>query len=325
MPGTYAPNLKEGSRSEILADYLFSQWGAVTPVRRQDDVGTDLYCTLADRIGQRAVVRDYFTVQVKSNTSSWVLRDKEEATWLVEYPTPLFLACVEKKKGQVSVYHVMPRFFVWALGKLPSRLELKPEDREDGQFVAWENGEAFSLSAPIIRATIADLIDDEKMERLRNVFQCWVRFDRENCDLVRQGLLRFRMPASYRVNQMPDTGIGELGSRAPAPKFLKRGILKLAESAECIGGQLFQQGDRSGALSAALLVYKLWKSYGEVFKEEPRWAGSIPGDIGGVYAALNDEVGNSTYAYTGIDTIGNVLENDPEVKRFLAVANDPQR
>ena len=65
MP-SYAPNLKEGSRSEILADYLFSQWGAVTPVRRQDDFGIDLYCSLFDRIGQRAIVRDYFSVQVKS-------------------------------------------------------------------------------------------------------------------------------------------------------------------------------------------------------------------------------------------------------------------
>ena len=219
MPGTYALNFKEGSRSEILADYLFSQWGAVTPVRRQDDVGTDLFCTLADRIGQRAVVRDYFTVQVKSDTDPWVLKDKEEAIWLVEYPTPLFLACVEKKKGQVSVYHVMPRFYLWALGESPSRLELQPGDGADGQFVAWENGEKFSLSAPIIRATLADLIDDEKMESLRNVFRCWVRFDRENCDLVRQGLLRFRMPASYRVNQMPDAGIGELGSAHPSQSF----------------------------------------------------------------------------------------------------------
>ncbi len=40
------------------------------------------------------------------------------------------------------------------------------------------------------------------MEALRKVFQYWVQFDRENCDLVRQGLLRFRIPASYRVNEL---------------------------------------------------------------------------------------------------------------------------
>jgi hypothetical protein len=66
MTGAYAQNFHEGSRSEILADYLFSSWGTVTPVRRQDDYGIDSYCTLSDRIGQRAVIREYFVVQVKS-------------------------------------------------------------------------------------------------------------------------------------------------------------------------------------------------------------------------------------------------------------------
>lgn len=42
MTGAIAANPHEGSRSEILADYLFASWGTVTPVRRQDDV--DLYC-----------------------------------------------------------------------------------------------------------------------------------------------------------------------------------------------------------------------------------------------------------------------------------------
>jgi len=68
MPGAFAANLHEGSRSEILADYLFSTWGTVTPVRLQDDYGVDLYCTLSDRVGHRAVVSDYFLVQVKSTT-----------------------------------------------------------------------------------------------------------------------------------------------------------------------------------------------------------------------------------------------------------------
>jgi hypothetical protein len=73
----------------------------VTPVGRQDDIGVDLYCTLSDRIGPLAVVRDYFVVQVKSGTDPWVFKDQDSVKWLVEYPTPLFLACVDKKKGSV--------------------------------------------------------------------------------------------------------------------------------------------------------------------------------------------------------------------------------
>ncbi len=66
MMGSVAANFHEGSRSETIADYLLSSWGTVTPVRRQDDHGLDLYCTLTERIGQRALVTDYYSVQVKS-------------------------------------------------------------------------------------------------------------------------------------------------------------------------------------------------------------------------------------------------------------------
>ena len=41
MVGAVARNLHTGSRSEILANYLFSGWGTVSPVRRQDDYGME--------------------------------------------------------------------------------------------------------------------------------------------------------------------------------------------------------------------------------------------------------------------------------------------
>jgi Domain of unknown function (DUF4365) len=254
MIGAYAPNPHEGSRSEILADYLFSSWGTVTPVRRPDDYGIDLYCTLSDRIGQRAVVRDYFVVQVKSDTEPWVFEHEESVKWLVEYPIPLFLACVDKKEGLLRVYHVTPRFQVWAMGKLPNRLVLTPEDTVEGASVDWKNLEEFSLSAPIVQVSCTDLVSGEKMKTLKEVFRCWVQIDRENCDFVRHGLLRFRMPHSYRVNEAPTGGTIEIGLAVAEPAFLDRGILTLAECADCIGGQLGRLGDLSGSLRAALLV-----------------------------------------------------------------------
>jgi hypothetical protein len=117
-------NAKEGSRSEILADYWFSRWGAVTPVRRSDDFGIDLYCTLFDEVGKSAVVRDYFSVQVKSGLIPWNFTAGDQVRWLVEYPTPLFLACVDKKKLTVSIHHAMIRFLLRAFAsrKSPSVL-----------------------------------------------------------------------------------------------------------------------------------------------------------------------------------------------------------
>src|SRR5262245_32320623 len=66
MIGVTAANFHEGSRSEVLADYLFSAWGTVTPARRQSDYGLDLYCTLTEQVGALARVKEYFSVQVKS-------------------------------------------------------------------------------------------------------------------------------------------------------------------------------------------------------------------------------------------------------------------
>jgi hypothetical protein len=321
MTGAYAQNFHEGSRSEILADYLFSSWGTVTPVRRQDDYGIDLYCTLSDRIGQRAVVRDYFVVQVKSGTDPWVFDDEDSVKWLVDYPTPLFLACVDKKNGILRVYHVTPRFYVRAMGSLPNRLVLTPEDIVEGASTDWTNGEEFSLSAPIIQVSCSDLTSDEKMNTLKEVFKSWVQIDRENCDLVRYGLLRFRMPYSYRVNEGPGGGVTEIGLAVPESKFLSRGILTLAESAECIGGQLGRRGDLPGSLRAALLVDHLTRIYTQVFGDIPRWQGQrVPADLAMIVVQGLNKVSEdkSSYLYRGLDEVQKALENYPLVQRFLA-------
>ena len=125
MAGAISPNLHEGSRSEILADYLFSTWGTVTPVRRQDDYGIDLFCTLTKRIGQRAFVTDHYSVQVKSTTDAWVLEGNDSIEWLINHPTPLYLACVDKGGAQLSIYRTAARFLA-AFWPLEGKLELSP-------------------------------------------------------------------------------------------------------------------------------------------------------------------------------------------------------
>jgi hypothetical protein len=214
--GVVAANPHEGSRSEILADYLFSGWGTVTPVRRQDDFGVDLFCTLTDRIGGRAVVMDYFTVQVKSTNDPWRFNDADSVRWLIEYPQPLFLAWVDKTSGLLRLYHTMPRFLAGALPPLRDHLTLVPGGGHDGRFIEWRDGFEFSLSAPILQISISDLLNEATMAQRREVLRQWVRLDRSNCDLSRQGLLRFRMPPRYSVNQTPDQSFGEMGNAVPA-------------------------------------------------------------------------------------------------------------
>jgi hypothetical protein len=318
MPGSIAPNFHQGSRSELLANYVFSAWGTVTPVRMSDDYGVDLYCTLTKLFGRRAMATDYYEVQVKSTDDPWCFADSESVDWLIRYPQPLFLARVDKKNGVVHVYHTMPRFFLAALGYLPYRLELRPEDRDDGHFVEWKNGTDFSLSAPILRVTIADLLDDARMEERRTVFAEWVRLDRDNCDLVRHGVLRFRMPGSYEVNKVPNLSIGEVGISLPELPQIQRGIVATAEAAECVGGQLGQRGDRYGALAAALFVDHLQQTYPDAFQSHIHWNQRLPADLGKIVCeGLNSTLNAPPYRCAGIDAVAEALRNDSLVSEFL--------
>lgn len=321
MPGSFAVNAKEGSRSEILADYLFSRWGPVTPVRRSDDFGIDLYCTLFDQIGRGAAVRDYFSVQVKSGLIPWEFTTQEQVRWLTEYPTPLFLACVDKKKLTVSIYHVMVRFFLRAMG-FAGGIVLVPEDGDTADSLGGIGGQIgrYLLLAPVVKATAEDIMNDTRVEELRCVFEAWVSFDRENCDLARRGLLRFRIPLPYRVNEIPASSVYEMGNAAPPDDFILRGILTLAEDAECLGGQMYRRGDRAGSLCALMLVYHLREKYPSLFKVDPRWRGGLPADLGRVVnQALNDaaEQPGSRSEFRGLDEVFKVLQQSPVVKRFL--------
>jgi hypothetical protein len=170
MVGAIAANLHEGSRSEYLVQYDFASCGTAIAVPHQEDSGVDLYCTLTGRIGQRAWPRAYFAVQVKSTMDTWIFDNEESIRWLVEHPLPLFLCIVDKSSACIRLYHVFPRFYIWSHPPLPQRLELMPTTdsvgtctQEDFQaFIAQpsKRGTTFSLSAPILKASVQDLLDD---------------------------------------------------------------------------------------------------------------------------------------------------------------------
>jgi hypothetical protein len=327
LVGAIPGNLHEGGRSEILADYLFSRWGPVTPVRGRDDHGVDLYCALTEPVGKLAWVREYFSVQVKSTDDPWLFKNAEEVRWLVEYPTPLFLCAVNKEHLRVRIYHVFPRFHLWALGDRPACLELTPGEGHAGKCVQWTSSTKFDLSAPIIEASVKDLMDNGRLETLRNTFAHWVRFDRENCDLIRQGLLRFSMPDEYTTNEVPNRGIGQTSYGAPPPELLGRGLVRLAEALECIGGQRGNQGDLAFALEAAVLLDRIKKDNCRLFNDYPLLRERVPGQLGMVvHTRLNKALASivkgrgdtpSNYLYAGLEAIERMWAEVPLARRFL--------
>lgn len=318
--GVLAANFHEGSRSEVLADYLFSAWGTVTPVRRQSDFGLDLYCTLTERVGQLARVREYYSVQVKSgDTASWSFGDPDSIKWLIEHPLPLFLCAVDKKAGLVRVYHIMPRFQIWALPRpIPDWIELIGEAGHEGEFDPCANLPICSLSAPIIEIGIADLVDHARMQQLRAVFEYWVRLDLDNCERVRAGLLRFRRPSSYRTNELPHTS-SQLELAYVEDEVLKRGILRLAEALDCIGGQLAHpnQGKLLPALEAALLLDQIQKDFPVAFDGDHWWRTRVPGCMNTFVVNRLRTAHGTGYHYSGLDAVEAALASIPLVQKYL--------
>jgi hypothetical protein len=325
MTGSIATNLHEGSRSEILADYLFSGWGTITPVRRQDDHGIDLYGGLTERRGQRSFITDYYVVQVKSTTDSWIFDGEESVRWLVDYPIPIFLSCVNKKEGTLSIYHVTSRFVVSVLDKVPARLELVPETHDFGEDVQWKDGGKFSLSAPILRVTLDDFLDEEKLKKLRGVFTRWIRIDQENIDRLRLGLPSFRMPSKYTVNETPPPNCDwtERGLTFPREELFRRSIYILNECLENYGTQLSFHKDRKGALLATLFSDHIQKQHGSVFSEMQTSFSRLSSirlstKLDEIIDGLNPKLDNPVkYVYSGLDKVHQAFDDVPIVKNFL--------
>jgi hypothetical protein len=229
----------------------------------------------------------------------------------------LFLCAVDKKARLGRIYHTIPRFQIWALGTTPTRVELIAEKGPDGQFDVCANLPTCSLSAPILDIGLTDLMDDARMKQLRGVFEYWVGLDRDNCELVRAGLLRFRRPHAYKTNKMPSTTV-QAGLLHVDDDILRRGIVRLAEALDCIGGQLAHRGKLLPALEAALLLDQMQKDFSSAFDGNQWWNHRVPGWLNTlVVRRLLDHAGGAGYLYSGLDAVETRLANIPLVQKYL--------
>jgi hypothetical protein len=296
--GALAANLHEGSRSEYLAQYIFASFGTAVSVPHQEDVGTDLYCTLTERIGQLAWPRYHYTVQVKSSMSPWVFGSVESVRWLVQHPLPLLLCVLDKSTARLRLYHTFPRFLVWVTGKiLPSRLELIPEDTKIGRSTQWQDGASFSLGAPIIDCTIQELLDDAAFNNAKAVLAHWLLEETQSLRRVSMGLPVFGMPHEYETNGLTKGGFifqwSTLSERfVPAQNTLKEVLPWLAEAYRT-------SGDLVGAARVALLLRRMTGGQYD----------SKVSDVGVQYY-INKALGliEPSYVYEGVDKLADLLD-----------------
>jgi hypothetical protein len=180
---------------------------------------------------------------------------------------------------------------------LPQRLELIPTTDSEGRCTQWEGGTTFSLSAPILEASIQDLLDNDFHRNAWEVLRSWISNDLDNLQRIRAGLHSFKMPADYRTNSTAHRAWAIQGiTRA---ENIERALEHLKESLSWISSQLYHRGDLSGATRCAMLLRHFF-----------------PDDRTGVthdtflHNTINDQVsGSARYLYAGVDALNAMIDH----------------
>lgn len=203
MSGIRVFNFREGDRSEYLANYILSGLGLVTAISRQEDVGFDFYCQLADTEKGILSFGFPFVIQIKSdgdtsivygqtNSNKWV---SENIDWLFRLEIPLFIGVICKKKMQLEIYNTSPLNFLYFEDRNASIVELNFQYQKDNVILKkpdkqiidnWEKGKGngyrhiIDLGAPLITIDNEDLQDIERLKNKKDMLRNIVSIEQEN-------------------------------------------------------------------------------------------------------------------------------------------------
>ena len=102
-------------------------------------------------------------------------------------------------------------------------------------------------------------------------------------------------------------------------KILKRGLLRLAEAIECIGGQLAHPNtdNRAFGLDAAMLLDRIQKEFPHVFVGNHFWQMRVPGALNMHVVTPLRQAHGPGYHYSGLDAVEAALANVSIVQRYL--------
>jgi hypothetical protein len=263
-PGAVPANLYQGSRSEYLAQYVFSMFGTATLVPHQEDYGLDLFCTLTRREGQRAEPYAYYAVQVKSSSDPWTFDTPGSVKWILQYPAPLLFCVVDKMAACFTVYQLVARFQSALMPELPTSLILVPSDpgRTDATHrprVGWDTDNRLQLGPPILQFTVDELLNDETYRLTGAVLDYWVVNDLRNILRQQMGMLAASGPSDYATNEVPPlSGFGTFSMTVIPPEVRELAGKTAAEHLNWLGQVMLASGDLTGALLAALMVRHLY-------------------------------------------------------------------
>lgn len=222
-------NYRQGDRSELLADFLLSGIGITTPIRRQDDVGYDFYCSISDQEKGTLTFGSPYIIQIKSKgkdnsiifgndtPSDWAYHQVE---WLFRNELPLFFGIVDKKTQSIAIHDCSSFGYAKMLNSMwPAKVIFEPrsdihvtrdiDKPTETPIEKWDNdgsnGKIYKVDIghPIITLNNEDFDDDMLIKNKKNLL-------RQAILIQSQSLLFYKMKLGYLnwiVNNTPNETI----------------------------------------------------------------------------------------------------------------------
>ncbi len=163
---------RKGWENENLARYILSKFSFVAqPTSIGDDIGSDFFCTLLERKNQKYILpKNFFAIQIKSNTNKIDMTDKIQ--YLESLELPFFVGVVDQKNLKLTLYsgEYIPIFFSYK--GIPDKLLIELSNNviapDTEYFIPNGNGQ-FTLKFPKlieIRASFDTKELDKTLESL---------------------------------------------------------------------------------------------------------------------------------------------------------------
>jgi hypothetical protein len=191
--------------SSYTVENRLSSMAFVTPVPRQEDVGHDLLCTLAERDGRLIRAGPFFTVQVKSDREDLVFEKEHELDWIKNQENPFFLCIADRESLTIELYSTWNMLNGFLAKKAP-RVVLVPGGPNDecGKVDTQAGPEqVIPLGKPVLRISVQDAMNKERAHDLSMILRDWVLIDRQNIVNRGAGMYWVVGPVSYDTNLSP--------------------------------------------------------------------------------------------------------------------------
>lgn len=126
MSGVKSYSFREGDRSEYLAQFLLSAAGLCTFIPRQEDIGFDFSCSIADQEDGILTFGYPYLISIKSRSSPSIdikpsptaiqADDSRHVAWLFRQEQPILLGVVDKNSVSLHVFSLLPLWFLYYHG-----------------------------------------------------------------------------------------------------------------------------------------------------------------------------------------------------------------